>query len=416
MRKFSLFLLLFILFLLLQSTHPLEEWGFFGHRKINRMAVFTLPPEMMVFYKKHIEFITDHAVDPDKRRYATKHEAVRHYIDLDIWGEYPFPDFPRTQLAAVTKYTDIFFINAQNDTIQVIGHELREEEDENFVKFKTKNNKALVIDQKGLKDFFYNNVLANYYEDEKVIECDSFQKYFGGQLALENCSKIIGIDRFSEYGVLPFHLQRMQRKLADAFIIGDVNLILRLSADFGHYVGDAHVPLHTTENYNGQLTNQNGIHAFWESRIPELFAEKEYDFFVGKAEYIEDKTDFFWDIILTSHSLVDSVLSIEKSLVKSFPQDKQFCFDERNERTVRIQCREFARAYSDRMKGMVEDRMTATVKALGSLWYTAWVDAGQPNLSKLDDKDLTEDQNQQADELDEAVQRGEQKGRAHENF
>jgi hypothetical protein len=43
----------------------------------------------------------------------------------------------------------------------------------------------------------------------------------------------------------------------------------------GHYIGDAHVPLHTTSNYNGQKTNQHGIHGLWESRIPEqLFDER----------------------------------------------------------------------------------------------------------------------------------------------
>ena len=43
---------------------------------------------------------------------------------------------------------------------------------------------------------------------------------------------------------------------------------------------------HTTENYNGQFTNQKGIHGFWESRIPELFYD-EYDFITGKAKYID---------------------------------------------------------------------------------------------------------------------------------
>ena len=43
-----------------------KKWGFFGHKRINRIAVFTLPPEMFGFYKEHIEFLTEHAVDPDK--------------------------------------------------------------------------------------------------------------------------------------------------------------------------------------------------------------------------------------------------------------------------------------------------------------------------------------------------------------
>jgi len=60
-----------------------HAWGFFGHKRINRMAVFTLPPELVGFYKYHIEYITEHAVDPDKRRYAVEGEAPRHYIDID---------------------------------------------------------------------------------------------------------------------------------------------------------------------------------------------------------------------------------------------------------------------------------------------------------------------------------------------
>jgi len=51
------------------------------------LAVFTLPPEMMVFYKLHIQQITDKAVNPDMRRYVLKNEAPRHYIDLDVYGD-----------------------------------------------------------------------------------------------------------------------------------------------------------------------------------------------------------------------------------------------------------------------------------------------------------------------------------------
>ena len=76
---------------------------------------------------------------------------------------------------------------------------------------------------------------------------------------------------------------KMQQRLTKAFQDRDAKKIIQLSSEFGHYIGDAHVPLHTTENYNGQLTNQVGIHAFWESRIPELFADTEFDYFVGKA-------------------------------------------------------------------------------------------------------------------------------------
>ena len=104
--------LVIIVLSLLQSFRT--EWGFFGHRRINRMATFTLPPEMMVLYRPNIDYLTEHAVDPDKRRYATKHEAVRHYIDIDHWGEYPFDDIP-TSLISAKDFDDSSSHSIKND-------------------------------------------------------------------------------------------------------------------------------------------------------------------------------------------------------------------------------------------------------------------------------------------------------------
>ena len=67
-------------------------WGFYAHKRVNRYAVFTLPEELVGFYKKHIDHLTEHAVDADKRRYAIKEEAPRHYIDIDHYGENPFSE------------------------------------------------------------------------------------------------------------------------------------------------------------------------------------------------------------------------------------------------------------------------------------------------------------------------------------
>src|SRR5688500_10240419 len=120
----------------------------------------------------------------------------------------------------------------------------------------------------------------------------------------------------------------MQRRLTNAFKENNLELIIRLSAEMGHYIADACVPLHTTSNYNGQLTNQVGIHAFWESRIPELFAVAEFDMVVGTAKYIEDPTTYFWSLVLDSHKEVERVLGLEKELSLTYPTDKQFCFED----------------------------------------------------------------------------------------
>jgi hypothetical protein len=72
------------------------------------------------------------------------------------------------------------------------------------------------------------------------------------------------------------------------------------------------VPLHASSNHDGQHTDQKGIHRFWESRIPELLAEKEWDFFIGKAEYIKNTQDFIWKRVLESAAAADTVLKFEK--------------------------------------------------------------------------------------------------------
>jgi len=377
-----------------------EEWGFFGHRRINRMAVFTLPPELLRFYKKNIEYITEHAVDPDKRRYASQHEAVRHYIDLDHWGEYPFPDVPRNWTDVLLHYTDVYAVTTDKDTLHLFGKEHFTAVDLNTE-----------VEEDAYRRFFSEHILPQYYEEEWVVDCEALNALLAENI---DCQSAFAIDRFSEYGILPYHLAHMQYRLTEAFKAKDVKAILRLSADFGHYIGDAHVPLHTTENYNGQLTDQVGIHAFWESRIPELFADETYDFFVGKAEYIDQPKEYFWDIVLKSHSYVDSVLVIEKELSQTFPQDRQYCYEERLGRTVRVQCREYAKAYQERLSGMVEERMRQSIHAIGCAWYTAWVDAGQPNLQLGQALPLTAAERRELESLEQQFQHGKAKGRAHD--
>ena len=202
----------------------------------------------------------------------------------------------------------------------------------------------------------------------------------------------------------------MQVRLTKAFEDLDAKKILQLSAEFGHYIADAHVPLHTTENYNGHLSNQRGIHAFWESRLPELYAEDNYDFWVGKAEYIDNPQDYFWDVVLKSHSYVDSVLLIEAQLFREMG-DRKYCFDERGTMQIKTECQEYAAAYSARLDGMVEQRMQASILTVASAWYTAWVDAGQPVLKNFMTANPDEDEEQKA--VDAAFKKGKIFGREH---
>lgn len=368
-------------------------WGFFGHRRINRLASFTLPPGLALFYKKNLEYITEHAVDPDKRRYASRHEAGRHFIDLDRYGVFPFGSLPRSWSNACARLSDVYVITPAGDSILLFGYEeIEERAGRYFFRDSTQPGAAFWpsqgLDIRAYQRWFQQTLGPQFYEETWHTGCDSVQAMLGKTFP---CREILGIDTFSTHGILPYHLAQMQRRLTTAFEQGNAAAILRISADFGHYIADAHVPLHTTSNYNGQLTGQLGIHAFWESRVPELFADARYNFFVGQATYIADPEAYFWNIVLESHTLADSVLAVEHILRATFPSDRQFCQEGRGGQSVRIQCPEYALAFQNRLGGMVERRMRQAVHAVGSAWFTAWMDAGQPNLARLQHKPDSEE-------------------------
>lgn len=189
-------------------------------------------------------------------------------------------------------------------------------------------------------------------------------------------------DTLNKYGTVPWAIQYNYYKLVDAFKGHDTTGILTASANLGHYVADAHVPLHLTQNYNGQLTNQAGLHALWESRLPELFAAN-YNCYAGKARYIENPLKEAFKICCTSFNEVDSVLRLERALNKTFPANKKYTMVMRGKRAVKDYSAAYSKAYQTLLRGMVQRRMRSAILSVGSYWYSAWVDAGQPDLYKL---------------------------------
>lgn len=288
--KYSLLIVFLALFCGIKS-----QWGFWAHKRINRLAVFRLPAEMQVFFKKYMDYLSENAVNPDRRRYTVVGEAERHFIDLDVYGDSALAVLPKRWQAAVQK---------------------------------------------------------------------------------------IGEDSLRKHGIVPWHIQLTALQLTAAFKEKNGARILRISADLGHYIADAHVPLHTTRNYNGQLTGQDGIHGFWESRLPELFAQ-DYDMWLGPSVYRKDIAHEIWKAVADSHAAMDSVLLFEKQLTEEFKADKKYSFELRNNVLTRMQSREFSEKYHRMLAGQVEKRMRASVQMVSDIWYTCWINAGQPDLGHL---------------------------------
>ncbi len=355
-------------------------WGFFGHRLINRQAVFTLPVPLIGFFKAHIDYLTEHAVDPDMRRHASPHEAVRHYIDLDHFGTWPFASVPRRRIDALFKFSSWEGRLPHGDTLVFVPSETFEPAQDSFL-LRLPDRTFVVLAQKAWRDRFVAWILPQYYEARWVVPADSMNAFLAAQGVPLVLAEVWVTDHLTPFGILPWALEDTYRKLVAAFAQKDEARILRYASDIGHYLADACVPLHTTENYDGQLTDQRGIHAFWESRLPELFAEQSFDFFTGQASLVADPLDYFWSLVLDSHRLVEEVLVQERRVRDSLPPQQVWCTELRNGQPVQVRCRAFAQAYHEALGGMVERQMRRAVKAVGDIWYTAWLEAGQPQLS-----------------------------------
>ena len=267
-----------------------KKWGFEGHKIINRMAIFTLPNEIAIFFKKNIEYITEHSTTPDSRRYTNKKEGAGHYIDME----------------------------------------------------------------------FYSDVDSLHF------------------LSWNKISSIIPEDSLYKHGILPWRIMQYKYLLQNAFEKKSYKDIVKYASELGHYVADSHVPLHTTKNYNGQLTNQHGIHGLWETKIVSLII-KELNYFTKKAQYIDNLKPFIWNIISKSNKDVTTILKVEEKLNSEalFPK---YTFPTKNEKKTYTY--NYIKEYNLRLNGMVENRIKHAIENLGSIWYTAWVDAGQPLLKQ----------------------------------
>jgi len=273
------------------------------------------------------------------------------------------------------------------------------------------NKAAVMALPRPVQVFFYNHIdfitqeasvpdirkYALKYKDENprhYIDLENFGPIETLPKTLDEATKKYDAKFLNDNGVLPWFIEDVMEKLTKAFKEKNRAEILFLAADLGHYVGDAHMPLHTSANHDGQLSGQKGIHSLWESRLPELFA-KNYKLNVPEAQYYDDVHKATWDLIKDTHSLVNPLLEVDKKLRTSTPENKVFEMDAEG-KIVKTKYNsskfsdEYAAKLHTELNGMVESQMRKAIAATASFWYTAWVNAGKPDLSDLDTPAVTQ--------------------------
>jgi hypothetical protein len=119
----------------------------------------------------------------------------------------------------------------------------------------------------------------NHFVD---LDWEGFGKYPFRELPRDYTAAVakFGRERIEEMGTLPWRVEEFHGNLRRAFeayprrgAFGQFDIIF-FSATLAHYVSDAHVPFHGVINYDGQLTNQHGIHGRFETALFERYRDR----------------------------------------------------------------------------------------------------------------------------------------------
>ncbi|MFH1851199.1 MAG: S1/P1 nuclease [Candidatus Neomarinimicrobiota bacterium] len=102
MRRWIVFIQCIIF---LATGNLARGWGNEGHVLINRAAAATIVPgDFGNFIQVFADSLALHAPDPDSWKKGDREEGYRHFIDIDLYSEYPFSDLPATQAELEQRY------------------------------------------------------------------------------------------------------------------------------------------------------------------------------------------------------------------------------------------------------------------------------------------------------------------------
>lgn len=269
-----------------------------------------------------------------------------------------------------------------------------------FLVHRTVHQLAVYELPKGLQNFFFQNVeylVANAPRADNRRNSDSTEasKHFidmeaygtegvdGLPLHWSEAVQKYTLDTLLKYGYVPYHILYMKDQLVTAFKTANRDSILFYAADLAHYIEDANVPLHTSVNYDGQLTNQRGLHSLWESMIPEIEITNYNLYSRHRAKYLKHPERDVMKAIKRSNSLLSDVFAKEKKVSALFTDSTKYRVQIRNGKEYKNYTSDFAKAYAASLKNTINDQIKNSANMVADFWYTSWVDAGSPDLSNL---------------------------------
>ena len=203
------------------------------------------------------------------------------------------------------------------------------------------------------------------------IDIDFYKEFLNGKMIYDKDSlvAIYGDKVVTKTGVLPWATLASFNNLTKAFKDKDKSKVLLYASDLAHYVADAHQPMHTMVNYNGQLSNQKGVHARYEIDMIDKYLDELTSETKGyEINYVKKPLDYIFKYISDSNSLGEAIMAADRFASKKAGSTKSD---------------KYLRLLWFKTKYITEIQFDEAYNSLASLIYTAWVNAGKPAISKL---------------------------------
>jgi hypothetical protein len=241
-------------------------------------------------------------------------------------------------------------------------------------------NKATIIER-----CIEPDMVRNELKDEQFnhfIDIDRYGSYPFGELPRDKRKAIekFGFENVQKNGLLPWRIAEVMDSLGEAISNQSNEKMLRYFSWIAHYVEDAHQPLHVTENYDGQLTNQPGIHSRFETELVKHMISKNGLNFNPKRlaselvnfEPISDKVKFAFDIVLESYKYIEPILEADRFAKDKIPVEKLYRVEKRNGRTRYIYSDDYYSIMNERLGSLVLSRMEKSAVRLAYIWLNVW--------------------------------------------
>lgn len=209
---------------------------------------------------------------------------------------------------------------------------------------------------------YKTEVGPNHFIDLDLLSKPPFTDMILGRAAAE---KRFGKAELLKAGVLPWAIEDRFNKLVSAMKTGDSVQIALQSAVMAHYIGDVHVPLHNTKDYDGRTANAKGIHFRWEQTLLLIALKPEAVNASAPAKVDGPILESAFGWCIDSWSMCDAIFEADD---KAREVDSTFGY-------------RYYQSMWESTGPMMISQLDYASERLAGAWIAAWKQAGKPKLS-----------------------------------